>query len=245
MSYQLPSSWRFQYSSCWAQRLQTQRFVRWRDEIVENQLVNYFFTAFLLNFLFSFCVSVNLIFVAAKWENYMKFWSKVDSTFKASSIFDSSSDLSLRNFKILRWFYGFLLLAFFNYVVFMLRGILSTNPCSDGSQTTTANESFFRKIFPEFFNVFSFNIAFGIFLLIIDFIMGIIWVISDTLIITISLLLSENFAALNEKIAANLLVKISSLWFVGNWFEVHFSEQVSSFMVEQDWSIQVANQTRE
>lgn len=171
--------------------------------------VNFFYLGF------NIFTSINFIFIAGHWPKYYK--SMRTLLVAMSNISIKDADSKKKSFKILRWFYGFLIGSFFNYFVFLLRWFSVSTECIENHLKHSENRveleqfgvQFFHFVYPGFFEIFPYNFAVGILLLIIDILMNFAWVINDSLIVIISFLLARSFTNINENLLLNLSVRFA------------------------------------
>lgn len=136
----------------------------------------------------------------------MNNWKKLDFTFQSHSIFDV--ELKRSNRIIIGWFYGLLLEAAFNYMIYLSQGLSMNSTCYEAYPNYSLGEFFFYKIFPTFFKILPFNYPLGIFILFVDCLLNVAWAFNDAFVVLISQLLTRNFVVINKKLALNIEVRI-------------------------------------
>ena len=171
--------------------------------------LNTFFSANFAFYMFNLCMVIDYVAVARKWKCFMLKWDKVLKSFVRLKIFDVNRK-SHENL-ILFWFVAFVLVQNFNYILFLSRIILRTAHCTEDHQGESWLQLFLLEIFPEAEGLLSKNVAIGSYFLVIDYVLSMVSVFSESFIITKSQMIARKIDVFNKKVLLNLKVTRSVL----------------------------------
>lgn len=145
-----------------------------------------------------------MICIARTWKPFVEKWNQILVDMKLQNIIDVKEQRTNHRITVVFGFVFFL--AALNYVCFIGRTWFSHDPFE--KHNSTFGQNFFTLQYPGAFAVLPFNIVLGCIVMLIDIVSTASFVLNDSLIVVISLLIAQNFETLNQQLLLNLSVSL-------------------------------------
>ncbi|RZC39789.1 gustatory receptor for sugar taste 64a [Asbolus verrucosus] len=157
--------------------------------ILLNQLISPLF------YFHSFITSLLFLQLAYRWPHFMAQWSKIEIHLLKN--YKATTDLSKKiNYSAVTM----ILVALLEHTLAVCNFVYSSN-CQNSS---TGAEHLFKKEFHFIFNYMPYHFIFGLLLTFISWTATFLWNFADVFIVLISMIMTERFRQINQKIKINV-----------------------------------------
>ncbi|CAO1403379.1 unnamed protein product [Diamesa serratosioi] len=168
---------------------------------------NIHFAETMIFFVSSMARAYSLFQIARKWKMMMKFWAQCENVFLNPPYEDLKGWCLAQKIRFSAVF--LILLLFVEHILAIASGFYLSKECWN---VHSAEEAYFKQSFTDFFAAFNYNIYLALFAQAINFLCAFAWNFTDVYLIVMSILLTEKFHCINQKLLNNSKLKSTLFW---------------------------------